>query len=67
MAEIMQKHVKMSVAEVPSTINPDVPPEISLIVMHMLQKKPKKRLSSLSELILDLTRMEQSLQNRTSI
>jgi len=67
MGEIMQKHLKMSVAEVPSTINPDVPPEVSRIVMHMLQKKPKKRLSSLSELILDLTRMEQSLQNRTSI
>ncbi len=65
--EIMQKHLKMSVAEVPSTINPDVPPEISRIVMHMLQKKPKKRLATLSELILDLTRMEQSLQNRTSI
>lgn len=66
-AEIMKKHLKMSVAEVPSTINPDVPPAVSRIVMHMLQKKPRKRLSSLSELILDLTRMEQSLQNRTSI
>ncbi len=62
--EIMKKHLKMSVTEIPSTINPEVPPEFSAIVMKMLQKKPRKRLASLSELILDLTRMEQRQQKR---
>lgn len=66
-AEIMQKHVRMNVVEVPSTINPDVPPGVSRIIMDMLQKKPKKRLASLSELILDFTRMEQSLQKHMGI
>jgi serine/threonine protein kinase len=66
-AELMQKHVKMNIVEIPSTINPEVPPEISRIVMNMLQKKPRKRLSSLSELILDLSRMEQRYQKHTGI
>lgn len=65
--EIMKKHLKMNITEIPSTINPDVPPEISAIVMKMLQKKPRKRLSSLSELILDLTRMDQRQQKRQGI
>lgn len=65
--EIMQKHIKMNIAEIPSTINTEVPEEMSRIVMDMLQKKPRKRLSSLSELILDLTRMEQRYHKRTGI
>ncbi|MBI5118805.1 serine/threonine protein kinase [Candidatus Poribacteria bacterium] len=65
--EIMQKHIKMNIVEIPSTINPDVPPEISRIVMKMLEKKPRKRLSTLSELILDLSRMEQRQQQRMGI
>ncbi len=65
--EIMQKHMKMSIVEIPSTINPEVPAEISRIVMKMLEKKPRKRLSSLSELILDLSRMEQRQQQRMGI
>lgn len=65
--ELMQKHLRMRVVEVPSTINPDVPPEVSKVVMKMLQKKPRKRLSSLSELILDLSRMEQAYKKRTNI
>ncbi len=65
--EIMQKHLKMSIVEVPTTINPQVPEEISRVVMDMLKKKPRKRLSSLSELILDLSRMEQGQKKRTSI
>lgn len=65
--ELMQKHVRMSIVEIPSTINAEVPPEISRIVMNMLQKKPRKRLSSLSELILDLSRMEQRYQKHTGI
>ncbi len=65
--EIMHKHVRMRVVEVPSTINPEVPPEMSRIVMKMLEKKPRKRLSSLSELILDITRMEQRQQQRSNI
>jgi serine/threonine-protein kinase len=67
MQEVMQKHLKMSIVEIPSTINPDVPDEISRIVMHMLEKKPRKRLSSLSELILDLSRMDQRKQQRMGI
>ena len=65
--EIMQKHLKMSIIEVPTTINPEVPEEISRIVMNMLTKKQRKRLSELSELILDLSRMEQGQKKRTSI
>lgn len=65
--ELMQKHVKMSVVEVPTTINPDVPEEISRVVMEMLKKKPRKRFSALSELILDLSRMEQNLKKSRSI
>ncbi len=65
--EIMQKHLRMGIVEIPSTINPEVPPEISKIVMQMLQKKPRKRFSSLSELILDLTRMEQRQQKHMGI
>ncbi|UCD56456.1 MAG: serine/threonine protein kinase [Candidatus Hydrogenedentota bacterium] len=65
--EIMQKHLRMNIVEVPSTINPEVPAGISRIVMHMLEKKPRKRLSSLSELILDLSRMEQREQQRRGI
>ena len=65
--EIMQKHLKMSIIEVPTTINPEVPEEISRIVMNMLTKKSRKRLSELSELILDLSRMEQGQKKRTSI
>jgi serine/threonine-protein kinase len=65
--EVMQKHIKMSIKEVPTTINPEVPEEISRIVMDMLKKKPRKRLDSLSELILDLSRMEKGFQNRSSI
>lgn len=65
--EIMQKHLRMGVVEVPSTINPDVPSEVSSVVMKMLAKKPRKRLSSLSELILDLSRMEQRQQKSAGI
>jgi serine/threonine protein kinase len=65
--EIMQKHLRMNIVEIPSTINPEVPAGISRIVMHMLEKKPRKRLSSLSELILDLSRMEQREQQRRGI
>jgi serine/threonine protein kinase len=65
--EIMKKHLKMSISEIPSTINPELSPELSTIVMQMLQKKPRKRLASLSELILDLTRMDQRQQKRASI
>jgi serine/threonine-protein kinase len=61
-SELMQKHLKLNIVEIPSTINPDVPLEMSRIVMQMLQKKPRKRLSSLSELILDLSRMDQRQQ-----
>jgi serine/threonine protein kinase len=67
MQEIMQKHVRMNVVEVPSTINPEVPSEVSKVVMKMLEKKPRKRLSSLSELILDLSRMEQRQQKTMGI
>jgi serine/threonine-protein kinase len=66
-SEIMQKHLKMAVKEIPSVINPEVPEDISRVVMKMLQKKPRKRLSELSELILDLSRTEQALKKRTSI
>jgi serine/threonine-protein kinase len=65
--EIMQKHLRMNIVEIPSTINTEVPEEVSHIVMQMLQKKPRKRLSSLSELILDLSRMEQRQQKRMGI
>ena len=65
--EIMKKHIKMTISEIPTTINPEVPEEISRIVMNMLKKKPRKRLVSLSELILDLSRMEQGQKKRTSI
>jgi hypothetical protein len=57
----------MTIKEIPTTINPEVPEEISRIVMDMLKKKPRKRLDSLSELILDLSRMEKGFQNRSSI
>ncbi|RJP22858.1 MAG: serine/threonine protein kinase [Candidatus Abyssobacteria bacterium SURF_5] len=63
-AEIMHKHLRMNVVEVPSTINPQVPADISRVVMKMLEKKPRKRFSSLSELILDLTRMQQRQQQK---
>jgi serine/threonine-protein kinase len=65
--EIMQKHLKMTIKEIPTTINPEVPEEISRVVMNMLKKKPRKRLDSLSELILDLSRMEKGFINRSSI
>lgn len=65
--EIMQKHLKMSIKEIPTVINPEVPEEISRFVMTMLKKKPRKRAVSLSELILDLSRMEKGSQKRTSI
>lgn len=65
--EIMHKHLRMNIIEVPSTINPEVPAEISRIVMKMLEKKPRKRIASLSELILDLTRMEQRQQQKQNI
>jgi serine/threonine-protein kinase len=65
--EIMQKHLKMSIKEIPSTINPEVPEEVSRFVMNMLKKKTRKRLNSLSELILDLSRMEKGFQKRSSI
>lgn len=66
-SEIMKKHLKMSIKEVPSVINPEVPEEISRIVMNMLKKKPRQRMDSLSELILDLSRMEKGIAKRTSI
>ncbi len=65
--EIMHKHLRMNIVEVPSTINPQVPPEISIMVMKMLEKKPRKRIQSLSETILDLTRLEQKQQKPSSI
>jgi serine/threonine protein kinase len=65
--EIMHKHLRMNIIEVPSTINPEVPAEISRIIMKMLEKKPRKRIASLSELILDLTRMQQRLQQKQNI
>ena len=65
--EIMKKHLKMSIKEVPTVINPEVPEEISHIVMDMLKKKPRQRLATLSELILDLSRMEKGGPKRTSI
>ena len=65
--EIMQKHLKMTIKEIPTTINPEIPEQISRNVMDMLAKKPRKRLSSLSELILDLSRMEKGSSNRSSI
>jgi len=65
--ELMQKHIKMNVVEVPTTINPDVPAEISKVIMDMLKKKPRKRFSALSELILDLSRMEQGFKKTRGI
>ncbi|GAB4355689.1 MAG: hypothetical protein Kow0099_39510 [Candidatus Abyssubacteria bacterium] len=65
--ELGQKHLRMKVLEVPSTINADVPPEVSRVIMQMLEKKPRKRLSSLSELILDFSRMEQNHKKRINI
>jgi serine/threonine-protein kinase len=65
--EIMHKHLRLNIVEIPSTINPQVPPEISNIVMKMLEKKPRKRISSLSELILDLSRMDQRQQQKQNI
>ena len=65
--EVMHKHLKMTIKEIPTTINPEIPEEISRIVMDMLKKKPRKRLDSLSELILDLSRMEKGFQKRSSI
>jgi serine/threonine protein kinase len=66
-SEVMQKHLKMSIKEIPTVINPEVPEEISRIVMEMLKKKPRKRLDSLSELILDLSRMDKGFQKHMSI
>ena len=65
--EVMHKHLKMTIKEIPTTINPEVPEEISRIIMDMLKKKPRKRLDSLSELILDLSRTEKGFQKRSSI
>jgi serine/threonine-protein kinase len=65
--ELMQKHVKMNIVEVPTTINPEVPEKISRVVMDMLKKKPRKRFSAISELILDLSRMEQSMKKSRGI
>jgi serine/threonine-protein kinase len=65
--ELMKKHVKMNIVEVPTTINPEVPEGISRVVMEMLKKKPRQRFSSLSELILDLSRMEQSFKKSRGI
>jgi len=66
-AEIMQKHLRMTIKEIPSVINPEIPAEISRVVMDMLKKKPRKRMSSLSELILDLSRMEKGFKQRSGI
>lgn len=66
-AEIMHKHLRMSIVEYPSTINPQVPVEVSKLIMKMLEKKPRRRIQSLSETILDLTRMEQRQQKPSSI
>lgn len=66
-AEIMQKHLRMTIKEIPSVINPEIPAGISRVVMDMLKKKPRKRMSSLSELILDLSRMEKGFKQRSGI
>jgi serine/threonine-protein kinase len=65
--EIMHKHLRMNIVELPSTINPQVPAEVSRLVMKMLEKKPRKRIQSLSETILDLTRLEQRQQKQANI
>jgi serine/threonine-protein kinase len=66
-SELMKKHLKMAIVEIPTTINPDIPEDISRVVMNMLLKKPRKRLSALSELILDLSRLEQSHKKSRNI
>lgn len=55
--QILSSKYKM---EPPSKFNPDVPPEIDRIILKCLRRKPKNRYQSVTEVLLDLSRVSES-------
>jgi len=46
--------------EPPSRYNPEIPPQLDRIILKALRRKPEQRYQSLTELLLDLTRIAES-------
>lgn len=46
--------------ERPSKYNPDIPPDLDRIIMKMLRRDPNKRYQSMTEVLLDLSRISTS-------
>lgn len=44
----------------PSHVNPDVPPQLDRVILKALRRKPEKRYQSVTELLLDLSRVAES-------
>jgi serine/threonine-protein kinase len=46
--------------EPPSTYNPEIPPQLDKIILKALRRKPEHRYQSMTEVLLDLSRMGES-------
>ena len=44
----------------PSSINPEIPPQLDKIILKALRRNPDRRYQSITEMLLDLTRMGES-------
>jgi serine/threonine-protein kinase len=44
----------------PSKSNPEIPPELDRIILKCLRRKPEKRYQSMTEVMLDLSRIQAS-------
>ena len=61
--KVMEAHLRKKPPR-PEDIVPEIHPEISRIILKMLEKEPEKRYQSMDELISDLNRAEQILTGK---
>jgi len=59
-SEVIQKH-RFSLVEPPINYNPDMPENLSLVIEHMLEKDPSKRVASARQLIKVLQKIKSQM------
>lgn len=59
-SEVIQKH-RFSLVEPPINFNPDMPENLSLVIEHMLEKEPAKRVASMRQLIKVLQKLKSQM------
>ena len=59
-SEVIQKH-RFSLVEPPVNLNPEMPENLSLVIEHMLEKEPAKRVASMRQLVKILQKLKSQM------